>query len=295
MQGGTLVVLSLQFTIAPVAPFVFVVRTNPPSTIGNPKSGKVLAVIPARYASTRFPGKSLFPIAGVSLLRRVWERCRKARTIDRLVIATDDARIWRVAAQMGADVVLTSKDHTSGTDRVAEVARTARDFAYIINIQGDEPLIDPRVIDALVRLLKSKPQIGMVTAAHPFSRPADVSSPHQVKVTIDKTGLALNFSRKAIPGRPLAKTASKTKAGKSVFFRHQGIYGFRRKTLLDFVRWKPSPREEVERLEQLRALENGVTVHVLVTKQGSPGVDTPEDAAALEKIINRAEKKGVSR
>ena len=163
---------------------------------------KVLAVIPARYASTRFPGKPLFPIAGVPLLRRVWERCRKARTIDRLVIATDDARIWRAASQWGAEVVLTSKDHLSGTDRVAEVARTARDCVYIINIQGDEPLIEPRVIDGLVRLLKSKPQIEMVTAAHPLSRPSDVSSPNQVKVTIDKSGRALDFSRQSIPGHP---------------------------------------------------------------------------------------------
>jgi len=267
---------------------------NPPSAIRNPKSQKVLAVIPARYASTRFPGKSLFPIAGKSLLKRVWERSRRARGIDRLVIATDDARIWRAAAQWGADVVLTSKDHLSGTDRVAEVARTARDFAYIINIQGDEPLIDPRLIEGLVRLLKSKPKIEMVTAAHPFSKPSEVSSPHQVKVTIDKSGRALDFSRQCIPGHPPAKTTAK-KSKRPVFFRHQGIYAFRRKTLLDFVRWKTSPREEAETLEQLRALENGVTVHVLVTKQGSPGVDTPEDAAALEKIIARADKKGVSR
>jgi 3-deoxy-manno-octulosonate cytidylyltransferase (CMP-KDO synthetase) len=256
---------------------------------------KVLAVIPARYASTRFPGKSLFPIAGKALLRRVWERSRKARSIDRLVIATDDARIWRAASQWGADVVLTSKDHLSGTDRVAEVARTAREFGYIINIQGDEPLIDPRVIDGLVRLLKSKPKIEMVTAAHPFSRPSDVASPHQVKVTIDKAGRALNFSRQPIPGHPPPKTAPKSTGRRPVFFRHQGIYGFRRKTLLEFVRWKTSPREQAETLEQLRALENGVTVHVLVTKQDSPGVDTPEDAAALEKIIARADRKGVSR
>ncbi len=254
---------------------------------------KVLAVIPARYASTRFPGKPLFPIAGVPLLRRVWERCRKARTIDRLVIATDDARIWRAASQWGAEVVLTSKDHLSGTDRVAEVARTARDCVYIINIQGDEPLIEPRVIDGLVRLLKSKPQIEMVTAAHPLSRPSDVSSPNQVKVTIDKSGRALDFSRQSIPGHPPTKIAPKSR--RPVFFRHQGIYGFRRKTLLDFVRWKPSPREESETLEQLRALENGVTVHVLLTKQGSPGVDTPEDAAALEKIIARADRLGGSK
>jgi 3-deoxy-manno-octulosonate cytidylyltransferase (CMP-KDO synthetase) len=255
---------------------------------------KVLAVIPARYASTRFPGKPLFPIAGVPLLRRVWERSRKVRSIDRLVIATDDARIWRAASQWGAEVVLTSKEHLSGTDRVAEFARTVRDFAYIINIQGDEPLIEPRMIDGLVRLLKSKPKIEMVTAAHPFSRPSDVSCPNQVKVTIDKSGRALNFSRQSIPGHPPTKTVA-AKSRRSIFFRHQGIYGFRRKTLLEFVRWKPSPREEAEALEQLRALENGVTVHVLLTKQGSPGVDTPEDAAALEKIIARADKKGVSR
>jgi 3-deoxy-manno-octulosonate cytidylyltransferase (CMP-KDO synthetase) len=266
---------------------------NPQSAIRNSKSQKVLAVIPARYASTRFPGKPLFPIAGKALLKRVWERSRRARGIDRLVIATDDARIWRAAAQWGADVVLTSRDHLSGTDRVAEVARTVRDFAYIINIQGDEPLIDPRAIEGLVRLLKSKPTIAMVTAAHPFSKPSEVSSPHQVKVTIDKSGRAVDFSRASIPGHPPAKTTGKSK--RPVFFRHQGIYAFRRKTLLDFVRWKTSPREEAETLEQLRALENGVTVHVLVTKQGSPGVDTPEDAAALEKIIARAEKKGVPR
>ena len=264
---------------------------------------KVLAVIPARYESTRFPGKPLFPIAGKALLQRVWERCLRARTIDRLVIATDDARIWRAAARWGAEVVLTSKDHLSGTDRVAEVARTARDFAYIINIQGDEPLIEPRVIDSLVRLLKSKPQIEMVTAAHPFSKASEVSSPHDVKVTIDKVGRALDFSRKPIPAHPPKSVSSKSakpigrraKVRPSDFLRHQGIYGFRKKTLLQFVRWKMSPREEAEALEQLRALENGVTLNVLVTKQGSPGVDTPEDAAALEKIIARADRKGVSK
>jgi 3-deoxy-manno-octulosonate cytidylyltransferase (CMP-KDO synthetase) len=251
------------------------------------KSARVLGVIPARYASTRFPGKPLFEIAGKPLLRRVWERCQRARSIDRLVIATDDARIWRAASSWGAEVVLTSKEHPSGTDRVAEVARSAKSFSSVINIQGDEPMIDPVLIDRLVAHLH-KPGVELVTAAHPFENPRDIASPNQVKVVIDQNGRALYFSRAPIP-------FARNKANPLLSLRHQGIYAFRRETLLRFVKWKPTPLEQVEALEQLRALENGVTVHVLVTNAGSPGVDTPSDAAALEKIIARAEKRGASK
>ena len=249
---------------------------------------KTVGIIPARWASTRFPGKPLFPIAGKPLLQHVWERCRRARSLDSVIIATDDMRIATAAFEWGAQIALTAVGHTSGTDRIAEVARLDAGIHYVVNIQGDEPLIDPRLIDRLVAKLRGDPEIGIVTAAHPFDGPAEISSPHQVKVVVDLKGRALYFSRSPIPHVRNAGGRDKT-------LRHQGIYGFRRDTLLQFVKWKPSPLERVESLEQLRALENGVTVHVLVTKQGSPGVDTPKDAAALEKKLTRAKRRSVSK
>jgi 3-deoxy-manno-octulosonate cytidylyltransferase (CMP-KDO synthetase) len=249
---------------------------------------KAIGIIPARWASTRFPGKPLFRIAGKPLLQHVWERCRRARSLDAVLIATDDMRIATAAFDWGAEVALTSARHLSGTDRIAEVAKSAGGVGYVINIQGDEPLIEPRLIDRLVQTLRRDNKIGIVTAAHPFANAADISSPHQVKVVIDGKGRALYFSRSPIPFVRDKVAAAKT-------LRHQGIYGFRRDTLLQFVRWKPSPLERTEALEQLRALENGVTVHVLVTKQGSPGVDTPKDAAALERKLARAKRRIVSK
>src|SRR6266566_4232037 len=201
---------------------------------------KAVGIIPARWNSTRFPGKPLHLVAGKPLLLRVLERCRCAKNLDSLIIATDDMRIAHAAFDWGAEVSLTSGRHRSGTDRVAEVARKAKEFGYVINIQGDEPLVDP-------------------------------------------SGRALYFSRAAIP---FPRNLSGIK-----YLRHQGIYGFRRDTLLQFVKWKPTPLERSESLEQLRALENGVSVHVLVIAKGSPGVDTPEDANALEQKLARAERR----
>ena len=237
-----------------------------------------LVVIPARWASTRFPGKPLHAIAGKPLLRHVWERCQCARKIDRVVIATDDKRVVDAAEVWGAEVALTSSRHQSGTDRVAEVAARAKQFSLIVNVQGDEPLIDPRLIDRIVQTLAESPDAGIVTAAHPLVNEGDVQSPNQVKVVRDLAGNALYFSRSPIPFVQATKQPAQ-------LLRHQGIYGFRRETLLRFVKWKPTPLELAESLEQLRALENGVTVHVLVTKHGSPGIDTPTDAAALEQIL----------
>jgi len=246
---------------------------------------KAVGIIPARWNSTRFPGKPLHLVAGKPLLRRVLERCRRAKNLDSLIIATDDMRIARVAFDWGAEVSLTSARHRSGTDRVAEVARKAKDFAHVINIQGDEPLVDPRLIDKLVERLRSNRKIEMVTAAHPFENSAAASSPHQVKVAVDLSGRALYFSRAAIP---FPRNLSGIK-----YLRHQGIYGFRRDTLLQFVKWKTTPLERSESLEQLRALENGVSVHVLVIAKGSPGVDTPEDANALEQKIARVKRRAL--
>ena len=244
-------------------------------------------IIPARWGSTRFPGKPLYQIAGKPLLRYVWERCQRARKIDSTIIATDDMRIAESAFAWGAEVALTSPKHQSGTDRIAEVAKRAKDFSLIINVQGDEPLVDPRLIDRLVETLQKNRELGIVTAAHPFENPRDALSPHQVKVVIDHVGNALYFSRAPIP--------STKSSGPSFFLRHQGIYGFRRTMLLQFVKWKPTPLERAESLEQLRALENGVRVHVLVTKHGSPGVDTPADADYVAALLSRGARRPTER
>jgi len=242
---------------------------------------KAVVIIPARWGSSRFPGKPLYEIAGKPLLRHVWERCCRARKIDTTVIATDDMRIADAAFAWGAEVALTSAKHQSGTDRIAEVAKRSKKFSIIVNVQGDEPLVDPRLIDRLVETLWTDRNVGIVTAAHQFPAARDALSPHQVKVVIDRSGSALYFSRAPIP-------ASRSVEGdRSLFLRHQGIYGFRRATLLQFVKWKPTPLERCESLEQLRALENGVRVHVLVTKHGSPGVDTPADADYVGALLGR--------
>ena len=245
---------------------------------------KAAGIIPARWGSSRFPGKALHPIAGKPLLRHVWERCMRAKALARVIIATDDMRIAEAAFDWGAEVAMTSAKHYSGTDRIAEVAAKAREFSHIINIQGDEPLIDPKLIDRLVRELRRDRKLEMITAAHPFEKPADAQSPHQVKVVLGLDKTALYFSRSAIPFvRDPGETAT--------YLRHQGIYGSTRELLLRTVHWKPSPLERAESLEQLRALENGVRIHVLVTSSGTPGVDTPEDAAALEPILARAARR----
>ncbi len=241
---------------------------------------KATGIIPARWSSTRFPGKPLHVIAGTPLLKRVWERCKEAKSLDSVIVATDDMRIAEAAFGWGAEVALTSPSHCSGTDRIAEVARKAKEFAFVVNIQGDEPLIDPRLIDKIVKKLRAGRGTQIVTAAHRFEDPEDARSPHQVKVVVDLDGNALYFSRAPIPFH---------EKGHSLSLRHQGIYGFRRNALLQFVKWKPTPLERAESLEQLRALENGVKVHVLVTATGFPGIDTPADAKTLEQKLARAD------
>jgi 3-deoxy-manno-octulosonate cytidylyltransferase (CMP-KDO synthetase) len=242
---------------------------------------KALGIIPARWGSTRFPGKALHPIAGKPLLQHVWEHCRRAKKLDQLIIATDDFRIAEAAFDWGAEVAMTAANHASGTDRIAEVAAKVKQFAHIINIQGDEPLIDPKLIDLFVRELQRDRKLEMITAAHPFPDPREAESPHQVKVVLNQKGGALYFSRAAIP-------FDREASAQPQYFRHQGIYGYTRSLLLRFVRWKISPLERAEALEQLRALENGVRIQVVMTGSGSPGVDTPEDARAIERLMTSA-------
>ncbi len=242
--------------------------------------GHVLGVIPARWGSTRFPGKPLHLIAGKPLVRHVWERCLECRQLDEVVVATDDERIAAAVRDFGGRVVMTSPDHVSGTDRIAEVARKRPGCEHIINIQGDEPLISPALIGRLAQALAKVPTLPMVTAANPLAPGApEISDPNVVKVVIDRHGKALYFSRSVIP-HPRNGTEKDL-----VYLRHKGIYGFRRDFLLRFVRWKPSMLERVEGLEQLRAMENGAEIRVLLTDDDSPGVDTPEQAAILDRIL----------
>ena len=251
---------------------------------------KALGIIPARWASTRFPGKPLYPIAGKPLLRHVWEASRRAKRLDHLIIATDDFRIAEAAFAWGAEVAMTSANHSSGTDRIAEVAAKAKQFRHIVNIQGDEPMVDPKLIDRLVRELQRDRKLEMITAAHPFAHAREAESPHQVKVVVNRKNEALYFSRGVIPssrsgGLQTADQRERFVNRPSLFLRHQGIYGYTRDLLLRFVRWKSSPLERVESLEQLRALENGVRIKVVMTGSGSPGVDTLENVRMIERLL----------
>ncbi len=241
---------------------------------------QVLGVIPARWGSTRFPGKPLHLIAGKTLIQHVWDRCSECQRLDHVTVATDDDRIAEAVQNFGGHVTMTRPDHPSGTDRAAEVAEAFPDATHIINIQGDEPLIDPELIDQLASDLLEHPDLPMITAANPLPQDdPNLDDPNVVKVTIDSSGNALYFSRSLIP-HPRNKPKELT------YYRHKGIYGFRRDFLFDFVQWDPSLLERTEGLEQLRALENGARIRVVLTNDDSPGVDTPEQAAILHQQLN---------
>jgi 3-deoxy-manno-octulosonate cytidylyltransferase (CMP-KDO synthetase) len=239
---------------------------------------RTLVAIPARWGSTRFPGKPLHLIAGKPLVQHVWERCQDCRAVDDIIIATDDERIVESAHSFGARAVLTDPAHPSGTDRIAEAARSFPENDVIINVQGDEPLISPALIDQLARTLREEPGIPMITAAALIHDPAQVSDPNVVKVVTDVRGDALYFSRSTLPF--VRNTDPRT-----VHKRHLGIYGFRREFLFQFIAWPPSMLEMTESLEQLRALENGARLRVVMTSDLSPGVDTEEQARAVEKLL----------
>jgi 3-deoxy-manno-octulosonate cytidylyltransferase (CMP-KDO synthetase) len=238
----------------------------------------VTVIIPARWASTRFPGKPLALLHGKPLVQHVWERSRRAKRVGRVIIATDDMRIAEAAFGFGAEITLTSPKHPTGTDRLAEVAAKLRATPIILNVQGDEPDIAPSTIDRLAAALQDDPRLGMVTAANPLTDPAEVRNPNVVKVVLDREGRAIYFSRSVIPH-------DRDGRGGITYLRHQGIYGYRRKVLLDFVSWKPTPLEQAEKLEQLRALEHGVAIGVIVVRRGSVGVDAPEDLAKAERAL----------
>ena len=235
-------------------------------------------IIPARWGSTRFPGKPLHLLAGKPLVQHVWERCKKVRAADRIIVATDDMRIAEAVLDFGAEAALTSPRFPTGTDRIAAVAKSLARFSLIVNVQGDEPFIDPRLVERLIAALRTDRKADMATAACPLD-PKDLENPNCVKVVTDLEGNALYFSRSPIP-------ADRDGDVRPARFRHLGIYAYRRKFLLDFVKWKQTPLEKSEKLEQLRALEHGANIRVLTTRAAGPGVDTPEDAAHAEKVLS---------
>ncbi len=242
---------------------------------------RILGVIPARFGSSRFPGKPLHLIAGKSLLQRVVEQCQKAKLLSEIVVATDDERIAEMARKF-CDVEMTREDHPSGTDRIAEVAGR-RPCDALVNIQGDEPLIDPRVIDAVAGALDKN---EMSTAATRIQSLSEFESPNTVKVVVNKEGRALYFSRHSIPFVRDASSSSLTEQLAAFpFLKHLGIYGYHRDTLLRLVRNPVSALEQAEKLEQLRALDHGIQIAVVLVDYDSIGVDVPEDILRVETIL----------
>ncbi|HTB82822.1 MAG TPA: 3-deoxy-manno-octulosonate cytidylyltransferase [Candidatus Sulfotelmatobacter sp.] len=243
----------------------------------------IVGIIPARYASTRFPGKPLALIAGKPLIQHVVEQCQKARSLSEIIVATDDTRIFEVAHNF-CRVEMTLPDHPSGSDRIAEVAERISCDA-IVNIQGDEPLIDPNVVDAVANALA---QNEMSTAATAIKNLSEYDNPNVVKVVVNAAGRALYFSRRTIPYlREAASRSASEQLAAFPFLKHLGIYGFRRGTLLRLVKFPVSPLENAEKLEQLRALDHGINIAIVKVNYDSVGVDMPEDVAKVEKILRQ--------
>ncbi len=232
---------------------------------------RILGVIPARFNSSRFPGKALVSIAGKPMLQHVYERASQARYLSKLIVATDDDRIYSVARDFGGIVRMTRSDHVSGTDRVAEAA-SAEHAGVVVNIQGDEPLIDPDAIDASILAMVEDEDAPMGTLKKRIEDPGEAANPNVVKVVTDRAGNAVYFSRHPIPFSGDAAAPR---------FKHIGLYIYRREFLLRYPDLPIGPLEKAERLEQLRAIENGYRIRVVETDYDSLGVDTPED---LERV-----------
>ena len=238
---------------------------------------RIVAVIPSRFASTRLPGKPLILINGISLIERVWKQVRKCRKIDEIIVATDDKRIFYHVTGFGGKAVMTSVGCKSGTDRLCEVARRFEKSAYaFINVQGDEPLISPKLVDTIAEELRAG-KTEMATAGFPLKDKELIGNPNVVKVVLDKFKNAVYFSRSPIP-------YSRQK-GKTFVLKHIGIYGYTRNFLLKYSSFSQTPLELSEQLEQLRVIENGYKIKVIISKVDSAGVDTPEDIKRVEKIL----------
>ena len=244
---------------------------------------KILCVIPARFASTRLPGKPLKDVAGKPMICRVYDRAAQAKTLSGVVVATDDERILRAVEENGGRAMMTAKDHPTGTDRLAEVAAAYPDVDLIINVQGDEPLIEPSLIDELGRAFEEDDDLRMATVMTPITEESEQKNPNNVKVVTDKNGYALYFSRSLLP-------YPRNDAGTPVY-KHIGIYAYRRNFLLSYAKMEPTPLERAESLEQLRALENGYKIKCIKTNARFVGVDTPEELAKVNEIYRSMKDK----
>jgi len=243
---------------------------------------KVFGIIPARYASTRLPGKILADIAGKPMIQHVYERARRSPSLDRLIVATDDDRIYRKVAEFGGEAVQTSPRHPSGTDRAAEAVQIlgAGENDLIINIQGDQPLFEPGMVDEIVGPFRDDPELLMGALVYPIRTREQLVNPSVVKVVVDKLGFALYFSRSPMP-YVIASAATPR------YFKHIGPYAYRAGFLVRFTKIEPGELERAESLEQLRALENGYRIRIVETRYDSREVDTPEDLEEVRRLISK--------
>ena len=242
------------------------------------KKPHIIGIIPARWASSRFPGKPLHPLLGKPLLQHVFERASLCTELDELVVATDDDRISALCKLIGAKVVNTRADHSTGTDRIAEAADQCETATHVINIQGDEPLLEPELVDTLARELREDNDLPMITAGSPLDDPDLIADSNIVKLVIDRNRNALYFSRSPIPFRRSEVPTLPT-------YRHLGIYGYRIDFLQRFISLPPSPLEMAEGLEQLRALEDGATIRVHLTEHEAIGLDSPDQIPLIESLL----------
>ena len=249
-----------------------------------------IVIIPARYDSTRFPGKPLYPLKGTPVIQHVYENAKRARLASDVIIATDSETIFERVLSFGGKVVMTDKNHPSGTDRIAEVAASI-DYDIIVNVQGDEPLVRPEMIDDVITILHDD-NASIGTLIKKIENPEEINDPNVVKVVFDKEGFALYFSRAPIPfyrdewkTRDYVSRLSLIGSRFSVY-KHIGIYSYKRAVLLSLAEMEPTKLETIEKLEQLRALENGIKIKVKETLYETCGVDTPEDIERVEKCLN---------
>lgn len=240
---------------------------------------KSICVIPARYSSTRLPGKPLKDIYGKPMICRVWERASRAKSVAEVIVATDDERILQAVENNSGRAIMTRTDHKTGTDRLAEVAEKFPDVDVIVNVQGDEPLIEPSLIDELIAEFVTDDDLQMATVATELTDVDEMNNPNNVKVVLDRYNDALYFSRSLIP--------YPRNAGNAKVFKHIGIYAYRRDFLIDYAKMDPTPLEKSESLEQLRALENGFKIRVIKSDCRFVGVDTEEDLKLVNEIYRR--------
>ena len=244
---------------------------------------EAIGIIPARYGATRFEGKLLKDLCGKPVIEHVYERAKKAKLLDDLVVAADDDRIVKAVEGFGGKVVFTSKSHSTGTDRLTEVCNQI-DVKIIVNIQGDEPLVQPLLIDDLVRTMQNEPGIVMATVVKKSQSVEEFKSPDVVKCVVDQKGYALYFSRSPVP------TLLKLDGEKSYFYKHIGLYAYNKDFLFTFKKLPKSYLEKNERLEQLRALEAGYRIKVIETKVETVGVDTPQDLELAKTLMSKENK-----